>query len=737
MQKTDGFMLGNGRCYLVEGSDFELDRSAKTCDRYETPIPFHSIVCLNGPVYGFNHFAYGFTITLEYTLNGTQRVCGFESGMKQSIRYESDSILNELEDSCVKIQIRDTVRPHQDVIVRQISVQNKQEAIMEDPRLTVRYQYDRRNLTYCDFDGSYLPMPKSITKPLLYEEHVVFDPSKITFRIPAHKPMYDDWACGYGNQLDYGFMHERYLTVSAVPSVQNMTDTSFQIPLDQSLSAQILFGFGFTVEESVPSPAGEASRQPDASDQMPLIESDCELIPFLFQRIDSLIRSNTSESGGVLAQPVMYPMSYNRDIYGSFVFYYGMGNLPMLKKILWFFHVCQTTYDLQNAYDIESFGYQPGPDFKPVPSRHKNAEVPSYFILMARDYYRLSNDLELIRELYPHLIHNLESQIKTAHHTIGTEGDESYTNFPESTPLFHEEMSDSCFLYAAACDFICEITEKLGYEEDHKLYAQRAKNCRDAVENRMWLEKEGHYLFSRKEDQIDARPALDLLCHPLFFQYADPHHSHSFESFLAVLEKLVSPHLQIVPEFNLCAGGDIGYLLYNAAAFQLPEADSFFEDYKKFASTSGAFSEYYFFRDGEYCRLGGNLRPWESGINGYSLFSYLFGIRTDRPNRLLRIAPHLPSAANHLSIQNYPVGKQNLSMSIRRDKDGETVELCGDLSDYTIQLVTGSAYRQSVSITVNGQTVSPQVFSFQNRSKEYTVPVTLEQNKAVICIRRS
>lgn len=737
MQKTDGFIIGNGRCYLVEGSEFELDRSAKTCDRYETPIPFHSIVCLNGPVYGFNHFAYGFTVTLEYTENGRRCQRGFESGMKQSIRYKSDRILNQLEDERIEIFIEDAIRPHEDVIVRNISVHSKDNIQLKDPKLVIRYQYDRRNLTYCDFDGSYLPMPASVAGPLRYEDHVLPAEGCITFRIPAHKPMYDDWACGYGKQLDYGFMRERFLTVSAVPAPQKVTDTSFELPLDQSLSAQILFGFGFTKEESVPSPSPVAAALSGETRKTPVIESDCPQIPWLFQRIDALIRANTAETGGVLAQPVMYPMSYNRDIYGSFVFYCAMGDLTTAKNILWFFHICQTTYDLQNAYDVESFGYEPGPDFKPVPSCHKNAEVPSYFILMARDYYRLSNDLEMMEKLYPHLLHNLESQKLTAHFTVGTEGDESYTNFPESTPVFSEEMTDSCFLYTAACEFICEIAEKLGFQKDVDRYAKRAQQCREAVENRMWLPEQGHYLFSRNEDRIDARPALDLLCHPLFFQYANPHHQHSLLSFLAVLNQLVSPHLQIVPGFSMCAGGDIGYLLYNAAAFQHPAADQFFEDYQKFVSSSGAFSEYYYAQDGEYRRRGGNLRPWESGINGYSLFCYLFGIRVDLPNHTLRLAPHLPQNVNELSIKDYAVGESDLSLTLRREGEEEVVELNGELSAYNIQLVVGSGSNQTVQITVNGHTVQPEVFDFGGISKEYTVPVTMLQNKAQIRVRRT
>lgn len=736
MQKTDGFMIGNGRCYLVEGSSYELDRCGKTSDLYETPIPFHSIVCLNGPVYGFNHFAYGFTVTLEYTENGSQRRCGFESGMNQSIRYEADSIINQMGNGDIEILIKDAVRPHEDVIVRSVSVHCRDKIQLENPKLILQYQYDKRNLTYCDFDGSPLPMPESVSAPLRYEDHVLPESDQVTFRIPANKPMYNDESCDYGKQLNYGFMRERFLTVSAVPAAQKVTDTSFEIPLGQNLSAEILFGFGFTRQESVPSPSPAVIALSGERERIPIIESDCVPIPWLFQRIDSLIHANTSETGGVLAQPVMYPMAYNRDIYGSFLFYCAMGNLATAKKVLWFFHICQTTYDLQNAYDIESFGYEPGPDFRPVPSYHKNAEMPSYFILMARDYYRLSSDLEMMEKLYPHLLHNLESQKLTAYFTIGTEGDESYTNFPESSPTFSEEMTDSCFLYTAACEFISEIAEKLGHKEDHDRYAQRAEQCRKAVENRMWLPDKGHYLFSRNGDQVDERPALDLLCHPLFFQYADPHHRHSFRSFLSVLDHLLSPHLQIVPGFNKCAGGDIGYLLYNAASFQHPAADRFFEDYEKFVSSSGAFSEYYSFQNGEYHRQGGNLRPWESGINGYALLNYLFGIKVDLPNRILRLAPHLPSKINRLSIKNYPVGEAVMSLQLSREGEEEILELCGDLTSYSIQFVTGSACSQTALITVNGQPVPPDVFTFEAVSKEYTVPVTMLQNKAVIRIRR-
>ena len=735
MNKTDGFIIGNGRCYLVEGNEFELNRTAKACDQYEIPIPFHSIVCLDGPVYGFNHFAYGFTVRLEYTVDKNHCTCCFESGITQNIRYENDSIVNEMEDQNIKILIRDTVPLHQDKIIRNISVYNKQETKISDPKLIIQYQYDRRNLTYCDFDGSYLPMPKSVTAPLRYEDHVLCGKSQITFRIPAHKPMYDDWSCGYGKQLDYGFMRERFLTVSSVPAAQKVTDTSFEIPLTENLSAQILFGFGFTQQEAVSS-SHELKKQPADTRSRTIIESDCAQIPYLFERIDSLIHSNTAESGGVLAQPVMYPMSYNRDIYGSFLFYCGMGNLPVLKNILRFFHVCQTTYDLQNSYDIESFDYKPNPDFTPVPSSHKNAEVPSYFILMARDYYHLSGDLDLMKELYPHLIHNLNVQRITEHFTIGTEGDESYTNFPESAPKFSEEMTDSCFLYTAACDFICEIAEKLGYEDDFNLYSQRAKLCRDAVEHRMWLPDEGHYLFSRNEREIDDRPALDLLCHPLFFQYADPHHQHSLDSFLAVLEKLTNPHLQIVPGFNKCAGGDIGYLLYNAALFQFPSAAAFFSDYQKFVSSSGAFAEYYCYQDGEYHRQGGNLRPWESGINGYALFTYLFGIRVNLPKRTLCLSPHLPPNVNRLSIKNYPIGENRFSLSIYREQEEEIIELDGIPASYDIQFITGSAYHQTASITIDGQDILPSVYEFRNISKEYTVPVITTQKRAVIRIRR-
>jgi hypothetical protein len=159
----------------------------------------------------------------------------------------------------------------------------------------------------------------------------------------------------------------------------------------------------------------------------------------------------------------------------------------------------------------------------------------------------------------------------------------------------------------------------------------------------LWMPEENRFACST----VDSRPVLDALLRCFWIETQNPTGPVAQGCLSAVLRTLVNP-IRIVPDRNICAGMDPGYLLYAMARCQHPQVHQAAELALKYASRNGTYSEYYLNSDIEsdspfaFQRTEGTLRPWESGTCATALLQYLLGLRIDAPQHKIFLQPHLP-----------------------------------------------------------------------------------------------
>ncbi|NQU20462.1 MAG: hypothetical protein HQ567_04205, partial [Candidatus Nealsonbacteria bacterium] len=126
-----------------------------------------------------------------------------------------------------------------------------------------------------------------------------------------------------------------------------------------------------------------------------------------------------------------------------------------------------------------------------------------------------------------------------------------------------------------------------------------------------------------------------------------------------------------------------------------PKAAAAFSGLIRSASTSGEWVEVhkpdrpsYGYGDGRYAN---RLRPWESGINLDALLFYLTGARR-REGQSMTIRPLLPPDCDRLVVDNIPLGRGQLKLTVTRD---------GQQARYT---VTNTSQER---LTVDGKTLAP------------------------------
>lgn len=153
--------------------------------------------------------------------------------------------------------------------------------------------------------------------------------------------------------------------------------------------------------------------------------------------------------------------------------------------------------------------------------------------LWVRDWFRETADAELVKELYPCLMGNLNYFLKmiNAHglidgrnrHTIRTGemvyiidnvscggGIQAYANFGKGS---YGELSGYNVLFAAAAQALSELAPVAGYPEKKELYERIAARTRRSLDERFWDEKRTRYGAVRNDSGIteEYHPALDLM----------------------------------------------------------------------------------------------------------------------------------------------------------------------------------------------------------------------------------
>jgi hypothetical protein len=664
----DGYVIGNGRMYIIAGLGHELDRARKSV-LTAVKAPLSRIAWAIGPSYALGNLGWGWDI--HATDEEGPLVWETETIIEPCVAQPFWGVASA--NHTLTMKISDIIMPNNPVLVRQVTFRRASTGHAGDIRLRIPVGVDSRNggkISSLRSDHT-VGNGSSVAEGRLRQ---AFSAEGAFVTVAAPRALYQEGSTLILDADSNSRIFPPRALASGITSASpeviiTLQDGAFIVELgrlDPGETREIAVWL-VTVTAADAELEAEAIRELNrwrARDLTKVLaEAKTGPVPPLLTRTDGcedpllhsieasyrLVAACQAHSGGVMAQPYMYPMYYVRDQYGVIRLFLARGEYDRAWGILGFHLGMAALFGLQNAYD--TFDAPPDPTRWPrargaSDTPFKNAEVPSYMILEARDYLRATGDLGRIGSLYPQLAFNIRVQQPSSNGLFPSPGDESYTNSEKTAPRFREEMTDSSLLFIAAADFMSELAGKLGQSADRDEFASLAQRTRNATLDRLWLEDRKHFAYARDVSDnpanIDVRPALDPLLRWDWLGIGEPGDPVSQGCLNAVLQHLVDP-VRVVPEVQtFTAGMDPGYLLYALARAQDSRMHDAARLVLEYASAQGTYSEYYSHENGAIIPFSANLRPWESGVNATALIYYLIGMISDLPNRRVSLDPHLP-----------------------------------------------------------------------------------------------
>ena len=713
----DGYLVGNGRMYAVAGLGQTMARVGKSQLTPEK-APLSKLSWVIGPTYTIGNLGYGWQI--EAAVDERPLVWTKETVIEPTRGMPFWGVCSRQDElSC---ELFDIMMPDCAIMVRHIQITRPAHLPPAQVKITLPVHPDPRNGAFTMFDGRPIDAeqiqnwsryvgPHIKERPSVPQEKLqqIFEADKaIVHRGPA-RALYQEMSVTVPSDSQYEtlFLPRALATTLTCPqdnaAVQVYpgrmeADLGILAPgQTAALAAWIVTVSGQEAaleEEALRRLAEWKSKGVDAV----MAASARDLPAPLMERLDGehfmlkaletpvrMVLASQALPGGVFAQSFMYPMCYVRDQYGPFRLMLATADYDRAYRILTFYTAMQNTLGIQNAYDIPSEAvaadnWNPDLDYGLLDGRWQRAEVPSYIILFARDYYRATGRLEQIAPLYPRLAYNLRVQHLSKNHLLPYASDESYTNFADTKPRYEQEMTDSTLLYLAACDFMIELARLTGRDGDAAEFAGLAERTERALMERLWLPEERYYAYARDDSNdsnaIDRRPVFDPLLRDFWIERRDPYDPKAINCLNAVVQHLLDPIL-VTTTASLAAGMEPGYLLYAMSRCQHPQTNQAAELLLRYASGVGAFNEFYFYHKQEIWPNDGVLRPWESSVAAAALIQYLLGLRIDIPNAKITLQPHLPPDWSGWQTRCIPLpGQGEIRMKlVRTDQDGFLFEV--------------------------------------------------------------
>ncbi|MHB1037497.1 MAG: alpha-L-rhamnosidase-related protein [Pirellulales bacterium] len=357
------------------------------------------------------------------------------------------------------------------------------------------------------------------------------------------------------------------------------------------------------------------------------------------------------------------------------------------------------------------------PDLTPqqwAQSGTDRCEVPSFVVIQHAWWFDATGDTSLLERHWPYVKRNAEHQvlIDGPQGPLQTfNGDETYlggayyslfparSGYPNALMRQDAYSADSMFEYAVAHEAMVRLARRLGRKEDAAQFAQSAARMRESIERHFWLPEERRYApaLSPVDFSPHRAPFASVNLRPLWLDYLSAEDPKALSNLEGTLRWLWRPPglVRMTPFMDYFIGCAPGELVHNLAAVRHPKAASAFAAMIESASNSGEWVEVhkpdrpsYGYGDGAYAN---RLRPWESGINLDALLFYLTGARRAE-GRSIQINPLLPPGCDHLVIENVPLGRARLRLTVDR---AET------RARYTATNTSDQA------LTVNGRELAP------------------------------
>ena len=436
----------------------------------------------------------------------------------------------------------------------------------------------------------------------------------------------------------------------------------------------------------------------------------------LIEGLKVLLLVQQDIQGGVCPM-VNFKGVWLRDSNGPILGFLATGLFDEARRLLTYYRQASALHKFTGREFPLDLDVAADPDLKPeqwAATGTDRCEVPSFVVIQHAWWLDATGDLSLVERHWPYVRRNADCQEihEGPYGPLQTfNGDETYlggayyslfparAGFPNALVRADGFSADSMFEYAVAHEAMVRLARRLGHEDDAARFAASAARMRQSIERHFWLPEEQRYapVLSPVDFTPHRAPFAPVNLHPLWLGYLspdDPKAARNIEGTLKWLWR--APGLaRMTPFMEYYIGSLPGELLYSLAALRHPKAAPAFSAVVGSASKSGEWVEVhkadrpsFGWGDGLYAN---RLRPWESGINLDSLLFYLTGARR-KEGRAIEINPLLPPGCNHLVIENLPLGRGRLRLTVDRAEARARYEVV-NTSD--------------VALAVNGKELAP------------------------------
>ncbi len=436
----------------------------------------------------------------------------------------------------------------------------------------------------------------------------------------------------------------------------------------------------------------------------------------LVEGLKVLLLVQQDAQGGVCPM-VNFKGVWLRDSNGPLLGFLHSGLYDNARRLLTYYRQASALHRFTGREFPLDLAVESDPDLTPqqwAASGTDRCEVPSFVVLQHAWWLDATGDKTLLERHWHYVRRNADHQvlIDGPHGPLQTfNGDETYmggayyslfptrSGYPNALIRPDAYSADSMFEYVAAHEAMVRLSRVMGHEEGVAQFEASAAQMRASIERHLWLPEEQRYApaISPVNFQPHRAPFAPINLRPLWVGYLSPEDQKAQSNLEGTLRWLWRPEglVRMTPFMDHFIGCAPGYLVSNLAAVRHPKAAAAFSGLIGSASTSGEWVEVhkpdrpsYGYGDGRYAN---RLRPWESGINLDALLFYLTGARR-REGQSIAIRPLLPPDCDHLIVDNIPLGRGRLKLTVTRD---------GQQARYT---VTNTS---EARLTVDGKALAP------------------------------
>lgn len=389
------------------------------------------------------------------------------------------------------------------------------------------------------------------------------------------------------------------------------------------------------------------------------VPSDCSLAKIKDQRARdivegglSVIKTNQTHDGGLVANENIYRLSWTRDAYCGLRGLLACGHTSESKQFIQFMNDVYRAYGFipnavscgRNVFALYNGNFGNNPNRLvggPCPESNTAPETPALLILAARDYYRATNDSKTLLKADESITYSMEIQLKHAiknNYKLELSGDETELGFISSTGydgvLKKYWSMSSIALCIASLEFYIEYVSLK--KENPSLYKNsidgkildlnaELKRLSDALEKDFWRtdlaeSPEGFYDWCRvkADNSFPEGRVVNFSLFPIYYK-AKPAFPERFEKNLHTIKKYFIPsgkYLPLVPtrKDKTYLGHNLGYLLWSLVEFNETEKDIVYDALINGESVQcwGSYSEMY---DANEMPDANYLRTFETGVN--------------------------------------------------------------------------------------------------------------------------